>query len=80
PRGGDIVISAAPNWDLRARFEPTTHVSTHGALLRDQMMVPLLLDAPPSREPQRTTDVVPSALELLGISVPAVPFDGRSFL
>ena len=80
PRGGDMVISAAHDWDLRARFEPTVHVSTHGALLRNQMMVPLLLDAPPSRMPQRTTDVVPSALELLGLGAGSVRFDGRSFL
>ena len=79
-RGGDIVISAAPDWDLRSRYEPTAHVSTHGALLRDQMMVPLLLDAPPARLPQRTTDVVPSALELLGIDGEGHSFDGRSFL
>ena len=44
------------------------------------MMVPLLLDAPPSRAPQRTTDVVPSALELLGIDAGEMTFDGRSFL
>jgi hypothetical protein len=79
-RGGDIVVSAAEDWDLRARFEPTPHVSTHGALLRDQMMVPLLLDALPSRPPQRTTDVVPSALKLLGVEAGSARFDGRSFL
>ena len=78
-RSGDIVVSAAPNWDLRARFEPSAHVSTHGALSREQMMVPLILDAPPSRLPQRTTDVVPSALQLLGIDSGSTRFDGRSF-
>jgi hypothetical protein len=80
PRGGDIVISAAPGWDLRSRYEPTPHVSTHGALTREQMMVPLLLDAPPGRMPQRTTDVVPSALEALGVGAPDLRFDGRSFV
>ncbi len=79
PRGGDIVLSAAEGWDLRSRFEPTPHVSTHGALLRDQMTVPLILDAPPLREPQRTTDVVPSALDILGITGHGQDFDGRSF-
>jgi arylsulfatase A-like enzyme len=78
-RGGDIVVSAAAGWDLRSRFEPTMHVSTHGALLRNQMMVPLILDSAPARVPQRTTDVVPSALALLGIDS-AHAFDGRSFL
>ena len=80
PRGGDIVLSAAPGWDLRARFEPTPHVSTHGALLREQMMVPLLLDERPARMPQRTTDVVPSALEALGVEAGGLRFDGRSFV
>ena len=79
-RGGDVVISAAPDWDLRARYEPTAHVSTHGALLREQMLVPLILDAPPGRVPQRTTDVVPSALEWLGARDHGHHFDGRSFL
>ena len=79
PRAGDIVLSAAVGWDLRARYEPTPHVSTHGALLREQMMVPLLLDGPVARQPQRTTDVVPSALDLLGVTSD-IPFDGRSFL
>ncbi|MEP6780795.1 MAG: hypothetical protein ABJC26_12950, partial [Gemmatimonadaceae bacterium] len=78
-RSGDIVISAAQNWDLRSRFEPVQHVSTHGALLRDQMMVPLVVDRPVARVPQRTTDVMPSALEALGLAVPD-DLDGRSYL
>lgn len=78
-RSGDIIISASPGWDLRTRFEPVVHVSTHGALLRDQMLAPLLLDTPSARLPQRTSDVVPSALDLLGL--PPLPFaEGRSFL
>ena len=79
PRAGDIVVSAARGWDLRARYEPTPHVSTHGALLREQMLVPLLLDGPVTHLPQRTTDVAPSALDLLGVTSD-IPFDGRSFL
>lgn len=79
PRSGDIVISAARGWDLRARYEPVAHVSTHGALLSEQMTVPLLLDRQPSQVPMRTTDVFPSALELLGLPVPA-HLDGHSFL
>lgn len=79
-RGGDIVISAAADWDLRSRYEPTTHVSTHGALLREQMMVPLILDAPAARMPQRTADLVPSALDLLGIDHTGREFDGRSYV
>ncbi|MBA3917615.1 MAG: hypothetical protein C0516_03400 [Gemmatimonas sp.] len=79
PRSGDIIVSASAGWDLRARYEPVAHRSTHGALLREQMDVPLLLDLPVQRQPQRTTDVVPSALDLLRIPH-TQPWDGRSFL
>ena len=79
PRSGDIVISAAHNWDLRSRFEPVAHLSTHGALLRDQMMVPLIVSRPVQGVPQRTADVMPSALQALGLPIPD-GLDGRSFL
>lgn len=78
-RAGDIVLSAAEAWDLRARYEPVTHVSTHGALLREHMEVPLLLDLVPARTPQRTADVAPSVLDLLGLPDNHA-FEGRSFL
>ncbi len=77
-RAGDVMLSAAEGWDLRSRHEPTAHVSTHGALLRDQMLVPLLLDAPVARQPQRTADVMPSSLDALGLAIPN-GLDGRSF-
>lgn len=79
PRSGDIVISAARDWDLRSRFEPVAHVSTHGALLREQIIVPLIVDRPVARTPQRTADVFPSALEVMGFAVPE-GLDGRSFV
>jgi len=78
-RAGDLVLSAADGWDLRSRFEPVAHVSTHGALLRAQMSVPLLLDGPISRTPQRSADVMPSALAAMGLPIPE-GLDGRSFL
>jgi hypothetical protein len=78
-RSGDILLSAARGWDLRSRFEPVQHVSTHGALLREQMLVPLMLDRPVSGFPQRTADVAPSVLELLGLPVPN-GLDGKIFL
>lgn len=79
PRSGDIIISAARGWDLRARYEPIPHVSTHGALLREHMLVPLLTNHPVSLEPRRTVDVMPSALQVLGLNAPAI-LDGRSFM
>jgi hypothetical protein len=78
-RCGDIVASAAPGWDFRARFEPIPHVSTHGSLRREHMLVPLLTNRPTKNIPRRTTDVMPSALVALGLEVPS-NLDGNSFL
>lgn len=78
-RAGDLILSANRDWDFRARYEPIPHVSSHGALHRDHMMVPLLLDRPPARQPRRTADVMPSALSALGIAIPP-GLDGESFL
>ena len=79
PRCGDIVLSAARGWDFRERYEPIPHASSHGALHRDHISVPLLIDGPPTRQPRRTTDVFASALRALGVTAPAA-LDGESFL
>ena len=79
PRSGDIILSASRDWDYRARYEPIPHVSSHGALHREHMLVPLLLNRPPKSVPRRTVDVMPSALAALGISAPKT-LDGVSFL
>ncbi|HEX9383407.1 MAG TPA: alkaline phosphatase family protein [Gemmatimonadaceae bacterium] len=78
PRCGDIVLSAARDWDYRARYEPIPHVSSHGALHREHMLVPLLLNRAPVGIPRRTVDVMPSALAALGITPPKT-LDGISF-
>ena len=79
PRSGDIILSAARDWDFRARYEPIPHVSSHGALHREHMLVPLLLNRAPSRAPRRTVDVMPSALAAIGNRIPP-GLDGESFL
>lgn len=79
PRSGEIILSAARNWDFRARYEPIPHESSHGALHRDHMLVPLLLSRPARVIPRRTVDVMPSALTALGITPPK-GLDGESFL
>lgn len=79
PRSGDIILSAARDWDFRARYEPIPHVSSHGALHREHMLVPLLLNRPPATTPRRTVDVMPSALAALGSSIPA-GLDGTSYM
>ncbi len=78
-RSGDLIVSAARDWDLRARYEPIPHRSSHGALHREHMLVPLLCSRPFARPPRRTADVLPSALAALGIAAPA-GLDGRSVL
>ena len=78
PRSGDIILSAARDWDYRAKYEPIPHVSSHGALHREHMLVPVLLNRPPSLTPRRTVDVMPSALAALGITAPKT-LDGVSF-
>jgi hypothetical protein len=78
-RAGEIMLSASRNWDYRAKYEPIPHVSSHGALHREHMQVPLLLNRPARGVPRRTVDVMPSALSALGIGVPN-GLDGRSFV
>ena len=78
-RAGDIILSGARQWDFRARYEPIPHVSSHGALHREHMMVPLLVNRPVSSTPRRTVDVFASAMTALGKPVPA-EVEGRSFV
>jgi arylsulfatase A-like enzyme len=77
-RSGEILLSAARQWDFRAKYEPTPHVSSHGALHREHLLVPLIVSRPVSTLPRRTVDVLPSALRTLGIPVPR-GLDGTSF-
>ena len=78
-RAGDVILSAARGWDFRGRYEPIPHVSSHGALHRDHMLVPLLLNRVSHSIPRRTVDLMPSALEALGIPLPA-HIEGSSFV
>lgn len=79
PRSGEIILSAARNWDLRARYEPIPHFSSHGALHREHMLVPLLLNKAATSKPRRTVDVMPSALAALGLPIPG-GLDGKPFI
>jgi hypothetical protein len=78
-RAGDFILSAAPGYDFREKYEPIPHLSAHGALHRDHMLVPLLTNRPTARVPRRTADLFASTLAALGIAAPAV-MDGRSFI
>jgi predicted AlkP superfamily pyrophosphatase or phosphodiesterase len=78
-RSGEIILSASRGWDYRSKYEPIPHVSSHGALHREHMMVPLLLSRRYRGTPRRTTDVMPSALTALGRAIPP-GLDGVSFI
>ncbi|HEX5409708.1 MAG TPA: alkaline phosphatase family protein [Gemmatimonadaceae bacterium] len=78
-RSGDVILSAAPGWDFRAAYEPIPHASTHGALHRQHMLVPLLTNHAVRGTPRRTADVMPSALRVLGQEVPE-GLDGVAFV
>ena len=78
-RSGEVLLSATRGWDFRAQYEPIPHVSSHGALHREHMHVPLLTNRPLARAPRRTVDVMPSALVALGLDVPP-GLDGVSFV
>lgn len=79
PRAGEMILSAARDWDFRAKWEPIPHVSAHGALHREHMLVPLLVNHPVTGVPRRTVDVMPSALAALGLPLPA-GLDGTTFV
>jgi Type I phosphodiesterase / nucleotide pyrophosphatase len=78
-RSGELMLSAARGWDFRARYEPIPHASSHGALHREHMLVPLLVSRPIAGQPRRTVDVMPSALVALGLPVPS-GLEGESFV
>jgi hypothetical protein len=71
PRSGDLVISATPGFDLRYRYENPEHLSAHGALFREHMLVPFAASAPVAEGPMRTADVFATVLEWLGRPLPA---------
>lgn len=68
-RTGDLVVSASPGFDLRANFEKPEHCSSHGSLIRDHMIVPLLFSKKTTEKYVRTTDVYPTVLNYLGYPI-----------
>lgn len=69
-RSGDLLISAAPGWDLRRRYEPIDHVSSHGALHAAHMLVPLTGSRPLPDRPRRTADLFTMTSRILRQSIP----------
>lgn len=71
PRSGDFVISAKRGFDLRLKHENPEHCSSHGALFRDHIIVPLCMSVKINKGFVRTVDIYPTILRLLGKNVPA---------
>lgn len=66
-RTGDIILSATRDWDFRGRYEPIPHKSSHGALHRDHMLVPMLTTLPMHAPWRRTEEVFHRAMQYLGL-------------
>ena len=76
-RTGDLVLSADPGYDLRARYEYPEHHATHGALNAEQMFVPLAINFPIETEFIRTVDLFPTVLSQFGCTVEPSQIDGQ---
>jgi hypothetical protein len=66
-RTGDLLVSAAPGFDLRTRSEWPEHHASHGGLHRDHTAVPVFASAPLPDRPLRTLDLFVHALDLAAI-------------
>ncbi len=75
-RTGDLVLSAQPGYDLRARYEYPEHHATHGALHAQQILVPLAINVPIETENIRTVDLFPTVLSYFGHTVDLSQIDG----
>ena len=79
-RTGDIVVTAKPGYDLRGWREFPAHRSSHGALCREHMAVPVLSNRPLASDGGiRTADLFPTVAEGLNVT-PTKPHFGRSLL
>lgn len=70
PRSGDLLVSAKPGFDLRAKHEKPEHRSSHGSLSSEHMHVPLSVNFKVGRKYLRTVDLYPTILGLMGHQIP----------
>lgn len=79
-RAGDIVVTSKVGYDLRARYEWPEHHSSHGALSREHMMVPMMSNRPLNGDgPIRTVDIFSTIVSSLGLE-PKKRHYGRSLI
>ncbi len=72
-RTGDLLVSAAAGYDLRAAREWPEHRASHGALHRAHTLVPVRSSAPLPDRPLRTLDLFAYTLALAGIDLGEYP-------
>jgi hypothetical protein len=70
-------LSAKSGFDLRARYELPEHHATHGALLAEQMHIPLATNLPIETEFIRSADVFPTVLSQFGHTLADDEVDGQ---
>ena len=75
-RTGDLVISAKPGIDLRARDENPEHCGSHGSLVREHMLVPIVMNRKIKGRYIRSADIYPTILKFLDLDLPP-EIDGR---
>ena len=79
-RTGDIIVTAKNGYDLRGWREFPEHRSSHGALSKEHMVVPILSNRPlADGGGMRTVDIFSTVTDGMGLT-PAKPHFGRSFL
>ncbi len=58
PRAGDLLIAAAPGYDLRhGSYEKPEHRATHGSFFPEHMWIPCYANRPLSQETRRSVDL-----------------------
>jgi hypothetical protein len=81
PRAGDLVLVSEAGCDLRAAHHETPeHLSGHGNLTREQMIVPFYSNHAFPKQMIRTADIFPTILHSLGIDTSHLTLDGVSLL
>ncbi len=78
-RTGDLVVSAKPGIDLRARDENPEHCGSHGSLVKDHMMVPIVMNSKSRNQFVRSSDIYPTILNYLDIEIPP-GIDGKNLI
>ena len=78
-RCGDIVVSAKKGYDLRDFYEDPEHKGSHGSLIKEHMLVPVISNVKLKDEKFRTVDVYPTILKLLGYEMPS-NIDGKPLI